>query len=174
MTAIGELHSHGTSAQTGFIRRTGERSRRAEKPTFPPPTPGGAPIERGRAMSEEALIKLAGAKPPRKPRRLSNGQLTFGGRRTAGEVPAFLLARRVEGGTRRGASSAIYPRRPAAEREAAGVGVRRGRRPVAKKGAARMDRLGPTIPGVCAGKMEGTVSPAPAASGRRCGNLGFR
>jgi hypothetical protein len=45
-----------------------------------------------------------------------------------------------------GASPAIHLRRPVAEREAVGAGVRWGRRPVAEKGAAQRDRLGTTLP----------------------------
>ena len=56
-----------------------------------------------------------------------------------------------------GASSAIHLRRPTAEREAVGAGVRRGRRPVAEKGAAQKDRIG-IHAGSLWGPAEGTVS----------------
>ena len=72
-----------------------------------------------------------------------------------------------------GASSAIHVRRPVAEREAVGEGVRRGRKPVAEKGAAQMDRHWPTLARICAGKGVGHSFVGEAASGRRCGELGF-
>jgi len=76
---------------------------------------------------------------------------------------------------------------PGSEREAVGAGVRRGRRPVAEKGAAQKDRHWHTCPGVCGGQrraqspngasrirkapVETLVSQAPKLIGRnRCQN----
>ena len=72
-----------------------------------------------------------------------------------------------------GAHTAIHLRRPVAEREAVGAGVRRGRRPEAEKGAAQKDRIGPHSRSLC-WTGGGHSLPGAAASGRRCGKLGFR
>ena len=48
-----------------------------------------------------------------------------------------------------------------------------GRRPVAKEGASQMDRRWPTYSRICAGKGVGHSFVGEAASGRRCGELGF-
>jgi hypothetical protein len=70
-------------------------------------------------------------------------------------------------------STAIHPRRPVAEREAVGAGVRWGRRPVAERGAAQRYRIG-THNGSLCWRGGGHSLPGAAASGRRCGKLGFR
>jgi hypothetical protein len=72
-----------------------------------------------------------------------------------------------------GASTAIHLRRPVAEREAVGAGIRWGRRPVAERGAAQRDRIG-THNGSLCWRGGGHSLPGAAASGRRCGKLGLR
>jgi hypothetical protein len=70
-----------------------------------------------------------------------------------------------------GGDAELRLRRLAAEREAADVGVRRGRRPVAKKGAVQRDR--PTLLRICVGDGVGTGFSAKPRPGRRCGNVGL-
>ena len=133
--------------------------------------PGPAPIEPGRARARRTLARQPAGSLPNRPSEAERWLSIFGSVVATRDVTTCWRGSWVREAVRSLVSDSSATPRP--EREAVGVGVRWGRRPVAKKGAAQMDRLGTHFRSLC-WRGGGHSLRGEAASGRRCGKLGFR
>jgi len=112
--------------------------------------PGTAPNERGRATARRPITKQPARSLPDYPLEAEQRLPIFRSVVATRGVTTCWHGSWVWEAVRSLLSDSSATPRP--EREAEGVGVRWGRRPVAQEGAAQMDRNGPTLSRICAGK----------------------